>query len=155
MITAQFVRGKDFASKAIAIFERGTVTPSHVDVVWPDGRLFGARSDVLGGAPPGVQFRTPDYEPWAWKVKVSLSCTSEQESLFYAFLMYQQGKPYDKTAIAAFVFGRDWRSPEHWFCSELYLAALEACKWFPKPLSDKVELLTPRDGLLLVSPWAL
>lgn len=141
----------DPGSLAIQIFERGW--PSHVDVVLGDGTLLGARSDAIGGKPPGVQIRPPNYEPFARKQSVSLSATPAQETDFLNFLQAQIGKPYDHTAIVAFAFHRDWRELDSWFCSELAAAALEACGWFPKPLANTVNEITPRDLLLAVSPW--
>jgi hypothetical protein len=44
MITLQFVRGEDLGAKLITWFGHGA-NFSHVDVVWPDGKLLGARSD--------------------------------------------------------------------------------------------------------------
>ena len=152
MITLQFVQMDDPGSKAIEIFERGWA--SHVDAVLANGMLLGARSDSIGGKPPGVQIRPPDYEAFAKKQVVSLSTTAQQETDWLNFLYAQIGKPYDKTAILAFPFGRDWHEDGSWFCSELQAAALENCKWFPKPLANTVNEITPRDLLLAVSPWA-
>ena len=149
----QFVQADDIASKAIEIFERGW--PSHVDAVMADGRLLGARSDVVGCAPAGVQIRTPDYAVWTRKLVVEFQTASSEETKWLNFLMAQIGKPYDSTAIAAFAVERDWRAPDSWFCSELQAAALEACGFFPKPLANSVNEITPRDLLLCVSPWTL
>lgn len=153
MITFQFCAMSALSSDVIKIFERGWC--SHCDAVMPDGSLLGARSDVVGGKPAGVQIRPPSYEVWTRIERVSLEATPEQEAAFYAFLREQIGKPYDSIAIAAFAIGRDWRSPNSWFCSELQAAALEASKWFPKPLSSVANEITPRDLLLVVSPWAV
>lgn len=155
MITAQFVQSDDIASKAIEIFERGW--PSHVDIVWPDGRLLGARSDTItvGGEtiPPGVQFRPQNYEIWTRAERIDIDANDLVLTKFYNFLEAQVGKPYDKTAIAAFPFQRDWRELDSWFCSELFVAALEASTFFPQSLSNAANEITPRDALLLVSPW--
>ena len=148
----QFVQADDLGSKAIQIFERGWC--SHVDHVLADGTLLGARSDTVGGKPPGVQIRPPDYATWSKVQRVALQATGEQETAWLNFLTAQIGKPYDFEAIAAFAIDRDWRNPEKWFCSELAAAALEACKWFPKPLASVANEITPRDLLLAVSPWA-
>lgn len=153
MIKLQFVQGEDLGSKAIQIFERGW--PSHVDAVLSDGRLLGARSDVVGGAPAGVHIRTPDYALWTKKLLVTLPSTAEQETAWLNFLYAQIGKPYDETAILAFPLQRDWREPDSWFCSELGAAALEECGYFPKPLANLPNEITPRDLLLVVSPCAM
>jgi hypothetical protein len=54
MIRLQFVLGTGLSSQAIAWFSAGHF--SHVDAVLPDNRLLGARSDVVGGKPPGYRF---------------------------------------------------------------------------------------------------
>ena len=153
MITLQFVDGgSDPGSEAIKLFSRGWC--SHVDVVMPDGCLLGARSDEVGGAPTGVQIRPQGYNKWDQVEQIALQATPEQEKAFYDFLQAQLGKPYDKTAIIAFAFERDWTAPDSWFCSELAAAALVYCGWFPKPFRFGVNEITPRDLLMAVSPWA-
>lgn len=144
MITLQFVGDDDPASEAIKIFSRGWC--SHVDAVLPDGTLLGARLD-------GVKIRAPGYATFARVERVSLAASAEQETAFLAFLHDQVGKPYDKFAICAFPFQRDWREPGAWFCSELQAAALEACGFFGRPLSVPANEVTPRDLLLVISPW--
>ena len=147
----QFVEMDDLGSKAIQIFERGW--PSHVDSVLPDGSLLGARSDVVMGVPAGVQIRPPGYEAWSRFERIELNVAEDVSSRYYAFLQGELGKPYDKTAIAAFPLRRDWRETGSWFCSELACAALEASGFFPKPLGEDANHITPRDLLLIVSPW--
>lgn len=144
MITLQFVGDDDPASEAIKIFSRGWCC--HVDAILPDGTLLGARLD-------GVKIRAPDYASFTRVERISLAASAEQETAFLAFLHAQVGKPYDRLAIAAFPFQRDWREPGSWFCSELALAALEACEFFRAPLSVPANEVTPRDLLLVVSPW--
>lgn len=153
MITLHFSATDGISSGAIKAFERGWC--SHVDAVLPDGTLLGARSDTIGGAPPGVQIRHPDYELWTATETLQLLSPAVMENRFTDWLHDQIGKPYDKEAILAFAVGRDWRQPDSWFCSELMAAALEECGWFPHPLSDIASHITPRDLLLLVSPWAV
>lgn len=145
MIRLQFVEGTDLGSKAIQVFERGW--PSHVNAVLPDGSLLGALLD-------GVKIRPADYDHWPKQQVVSLHTFPDEEDAWYSFLKAQVGKPYDKLAIAAFTIQRDWREPDSWFCSELIAAALEACGFFPGKLSTPGNEITPRDLLLLVSPWA-
>lgn len=148
----QFSAMSDIGSRAIQLFERGW--PSHVDIVLGDGRLLGARSDSVGGMPPGVQVRPANYETFEKVERVVLRATAEQETRFLNFLQAQIGKPYDSTAILAFPLRRDWREPDSWFCSELAAAALEACGWFPSELSSPSNEITPRDLLLMVSGFA-
>jgi hypothetical protein len=148
-IQLQFVRANDPMSRAIAWFGHGEY--SHVDVVMPAGTLLGARSDRVGGAPPGVQIRSPEYADWALVKKVWLQATPVQLQVFYKFLTDQIGKPYDKRAIMGFIAGRDWREPDAWFCSELIAAALEYCHWFPYELCTPTNKVDPSGLLLAVS----
>ena len=76
MISLQFVQGSDFSAKAIEWVGHGAEF-SHVDTVWPDGRLFGARSDRVGGAEPGVQFRRADYVQTDRVLRVDLPCSDD------------------------------------------------------------------------------
>lgn len=151
MIGLQFVATPAFSSNLIKVFERGWC--SHVDAILPDGSLLGARSDAVGGKPPGVQIRPANYEKWSTVQQLWFTTDVNEDHNWLAFLTSQIGKPYDKLAILAFAMNRDWRAHDHWFCSELQAAALEACRFFPNPLSDVVNRVTPRDLLLLTSPW--
>jgi uncharacterized protein YycO len=129
MIRLQFVLGYGMPSQAIAWFSAGHF--SHVDAVLQDGTLLGARSDSIGGKPPGVQIRYPLYEKWKERVVMSIATDAAKEKSFYDFLNAQLGKPYDKTAIWGFATGRDWRDPSDWYCSELITAAEEAAGALP------------------------
>lgn len=145
-ITLQFVGGADIGARAIEWFSQGQV--SHVDAVLADGTLLGARSDRIGNIAAGVQIRPANYEPFVRVVRVVLPCPMDMANAFYSSLIPEIGKPYDSEAIAAFVFGRDWRDPLAWFCSELQGAKLETCGYFPAPLATPANKLTP-PGLLL------
>ena len=126
----QFVCEDNLASRSIGWFSAGHF--SHVECVLDDGRLFGARSDQVGGKPAGVQIRPPDYIPFSLKVIFTLNTTILQRESFHAFLYSQEGKPYDKRAIWAFAFNRDWREVDSWICSELQAAALESSDLTPE-----------------------
>lgn len=129
MIRLQFVGEDCFTSNTIAWFSQGHL--SHVDALLDDGTLLGARSDVVGGKPPGVQIRPAHYVKFAQCVRFTLSATAEQEAAWLMFLHSQIGKPYDKTAIWAFAFNRNWREKDSWICSELQAAALEKASVCP------------------------
>lgn len=152
MIRLQFAAMRDPASEAIKLFSRGW--PSHVDAVLPDGSLLGARDDLVGGQPRGVQIRPPGYCPFEKTLIIDLAATKECEEKFLAFGRAQIGKPYDTTAILAFPFERDWRDPDAWFCSEIWTRGLEISLWFPREVAVAANEVTPRDLLLMVSPWA-
>ncbi|MGH6980467.1 MAG: hypothetical protein ACREFC_04605, partial [Stellaceae bacterium] len=152
VIVLQFAYQRDLSGALIRFYQRGW--PTHVDAVMPDGRLLGARLGRCGALRPGVQIRKPGYAPFVRTERVVLDVSALAEAAFHAFLEGQLGKPYDWRAILAFAVHRDWRERDAWYCSELIAAALEHARFFPRPLPSPVNLLTPRDLLLLVSPWA-
>lgn len=149
-VTLQFVQGDHPTDRLIQYFSHGWAT--HVDIVWPPNmpggrfRLFGARND-------GVAVRSDDYEKFLKVARVTLPLTDEQADKFFAFCRAQMGKPYDFSAELAFAFGRDWRSPEHWFCSELGEAAIEE-SGFWLPVEATAGKVTPPDLLNLCSSRA-
>lgn len=145
-ITLQFIGATDLSSRVIEWFSQGQV--AHVDAVLDDGSLLGARSDLVGGAPAGVQMRSPNYEDFGLVVRAVLPCPEEMANRFYGLIRAEVGKPYDSEGILAFIFGRDWRDPSAWFCSELVGAMLERSGYFPNPLATPSNKLTPA-GLLL------
>ena len=56
--------------------------------------------------------RPTDYEKWSRVERVVISVPYYRERAYWDFLKEQVGKPYDKLAIVAFAFNRDWRSPD-------------------------------------------
>ena len=122
-IKLQFVCEAAITSRMIAWFGAGQF--SHVDAVLPDGRLIGARNDVAGNIQPGVRIRPPGYHKFTRRVIMDVPATPEQTKKFYDFMLAQQGKPYDREAIWAFLFNRDWREDDSWICSECITAACE------------------------------
>jgi hypothetical protein len=146
-ITLQFVGAGDFGSELIEWFSQGQV--SHVDAVMADGSLLGARSDHVGGAPPGVQIRPANYENFERVIRVVMPCPDDMAARFYDLIRAEIGKPYDSEGLLAdFVAGRNWRDPGSWWCSELQGAMLERCGYFASPLATPSNKLTPA-GLLL------
>ena len=151
-IVVQFAGNHDsIGSKAIEWFSHSKW--SHVDTVMPDGRLLGARSDVIQNIPAGVQIRPSGYvhkEHDSLK-RVHIPCTDAVEALYYKFVQSQIGKPYDKTAIFAFIVDRDWTAHDSWFCSELCAAAAEHAKLFSYRLAVKHNKIDPGDLLFVLS----
>lgn len=146
-IILQFVAGPGWESGAIEWFSQGVV--SHVDCVLDNGNLLGARSDVVDGVPAGVQIRPGSYVNGEQTVRAVLPAPSEMINRFYELCRAEVGKPYDSSGlIANFVFGRNWREADSWWCSELQGAMLERCGWFSSPLATPTNKLTPA-GLLL------
>jgi hypothetical protein len=134
-VRIQYSAQHDAGSLAIRYWSAGPF--SHVDTVLPDGRLLGARSDVLKGIPSGFQIRPAGYAKFSRICIVELEMTGDQFFAFNQFEQQQIGKPYDGPGILGFVFpsfvhARDWREPDSWFCSEEKQAGLEVCKWMPE-----------------------
>ena len=142
----RFVTGDDFVSRAIRAGEYG-FWASHVEAQMPDGTLLGAHLDG------GVEARPAGYDQGEFtrELYVHLPATTPQDDAFHAFLRAQIGKPYDLTAIEALALGRDWTTPDSWFCSELQAAALRTCGWFASDLATQAAKITPRDLLLMLS----
>ena len=150
-VTLQFCSFGSLMGRVIEWFTQGDV--GHVDVVLPDGTLLGAQDEAgLGGKPSGVQIRPPNYGGMTHIVRVEIPCNDAAAGL--AFARAQIGKPYDVTAIEAFVADRDWRNPAAWFCSELAAATLEQAGAFPHPLASPANRITPAALLLVCSALA-
>lgn len=150
MIRLQFVQGTDLGAQLIQWWGGGPRF-SHVDSVLPDGRLLGARHDVVVGAPAGVQIREASYVGQEKVLRLDLGVDDPAANAYYEFVRSQIGKPYDKQGILAFVLGRDWRDPDSWFCSELVAAGLEKCGYFEFALASPSNKITPPDLILILS----
>lgn len=145
MIQLRFVTGSDITSRAIADWQRdGWAT--HVEAVLSDGSLLGAH---LEG---GVAIRPKGYDAATMtrELYVDLVASPAVTEAFYDFMHAQVGKPYDVTAIAGLIAGRNWREDDSWICSELVTAGAEISDFIPK-LSSSVNHVTPRDDLLIFS----
>jgi hypothetical protein len=147
-IRLQFVEGTGLGSGLIKLFGHGLY--SHVDSVLPDGTLLGARSDVMSGAPAGVQVRPAGYVNADKVYRLDLPATDAQASAFYDFMKAQIGKPYNKIGILAFTVNAAWTSVGAYFCSQLVTAALQECGWL-KELSEPPNKVDPDDLLLILS----
>jgi uncharacterized protein YycO len=134
-----FRANRGFSSWAIEFFGAGGY--SHVDIIWPDGRLFGARTDHPVNGKTGVQFRPADYEIAPKTTRISVPCTLAQEQMGLEWAKQQEGLPYDRLAIIAFGTGRDWRTEDAWFCSELATRFLEIALGFELPIP--ISKITP------------
>lgn len=122
-----------FTSKLIEYFGGGGY--SHVDIVWPDGRLFGARTDFPVNGKSGVQFRAANYETPPRSTLISISASLGEQARGLEWAKSQEGLPYDRLAIVAFGTGRNWRTEDAWFCSELAVRFLEVALNFKLPIS--------------------
>jgi hypothetical protein len=120
---------------------------THCEAVMPDGTYLGAMSD-------GVKIRPAGYESgnFSQEMFLDVKATPDQETIFYAFLESQIGKPYDYWAVIAFFYpSRDWQEVDHWDCSEYIGTGLGECGILPKEMAVKFSRITPRDLLLLIS----
>lgn len=136
-IRMQFVLGSDLSSRLIAWYGQGYGGFSHVDAVLPDGTLLGARNDAIGGQPPGVRIRPPEYEKWANRALVELPATDTQAASWQSFLRLQIGDPYDRGAILGFLLGKQDHASGHWICSALQHQALQQIHFlYPSPIPD-------------------
>jgi uncharacterized protein YycO len=149
-VILQFVAGTGLGAELIQWYGHGRY--SHVDVVWPDGRLIGARNDVISGIKAGVQARPASYVAGEPTLQVSIPLSDAQSDAFYSFILKQIGKPYDEIAIAAFFLNADWSQAESWFCSMLMVAALQAAGWL-RTLSEPCNKIDPDDLLLVLSAF--
>lgn len=145
MITLQFVAGAGLGAELIEWYSAGDY--SHVDLVTPTG-LLGAR--MVGG----VALRPFDYEAWHKRALAYVAAPPEVEGMFYHLADAQLGKPYDKTAIAGFAAGRDWRETDSWFCSELAAWCLEKSGAFAHDLIAPANKITPSALLLVLSAYS-
>ena len=156
-VTLQFCGFGSLAARVIERFTDPLGETGHVDIVMPDGSLLGAQNESnLGGKPSGVQIRPASYVADSGGnniVRVTIPTNPDTEQKIYDFAISQIGKPYDLTAIAAFVAGRDWRNPDSWFCSELAASSLEQGGVFPFPLFAPANKITPAGLLLTVSAF--
>lgn len=147
-IVLQFASNASLGSRLIEWYDHGKY--SHVDTVMSDGMLLGARDDVVGAAPAGVQIRPADYVRGYALLRVTLPCPDAIANAYYDFVHEQLGKSYDETAIKAFVTGRNWAEDDSWFCSELCAAGLEKSGYLHM-LSAPVNKIAPDDLLLVLS----
>lgn len=149
-IVLQFVSNNSLGSKVIEWFDHGLY--SHVDSVMPDGSLLGARNDVIQGFAKGVQVRPASYVMgYAHVKRVELITSATIAEAYYEFVKSQIGKPYDTTAIAGFIAGRNWLEEDSWFCSELSTKGLVVSKFLQHLPSAPCNKIAPDDELLICS----
>jgi uncharacterized protein YycO len=139
VIRLQFVLGADWSSRLISWYGQGYGGFSHVDAVLSDGSLLGARSDVVGDQPAGVQIRPSNYEKWKRTQMIALQTTEKQASDWEAWLRSQVGMPYDKADIIGLIIGSPIMTAGHWICSALQFQAEKNVGIFPAdmPLIDQ------------------
>lgn len=128
-----------------------TIVRSGKTLGWPQaGWFYGARSDRVGGMPPGVWPRPPNYAVFSRRVVMTIPATDEQVERYWQWAADQLGKPYDWLAIIAFLPGRNWRSEGRWYCSEEVTRDLEVATIFQRA-SMPPNKVTPNALALAVS----
>jgi hypothetical protein len=147
-ISLQFVEGSGLGAGMIKWFGHGKY--SHVDCVLQDGRLLGARSDVIGGVPAGVQIRPTGYMGKEAVERVDVPCTDGEQYGFYAFARSQVGRAYNKLGIVAFAFAKDWTNDEQRFCSQLAVMCFQEAGML-RELTEPANKIDPDDLRLIVS----
>jgi hypothetical protein len=145
-LTFSLVRGTAWTSRLIGYFGAGYY--SHIDVLTTAGMLRGARSDWHAGVPPGYQDRPWGYEDWIKQTLYTIDVAPAQWDEYWKFSDAQLGKPYDKRGLVrTFVFGREWRDEDSWWCSEEVAANLEAAGVVSIP--PEVKAVEPGDCAFL------
>ncbi len=124
-VSLQFVLGRSFPSRLIAWYGQGYGGFSHVDGVLEDGSLIGARSDSVGGQPPGIRIRPSGYESWARRAVVTFPHTEELYPIYERNAKKRIGEGYDKADILGFILGISLSQPGHWICSAFQTEQLE------------------------------
>src|ERR1700676_2167843 len=152
-IALQFVLGASIPSRLIAWYGSGYGGYSHVDGILSDGRLLGARSDSVGGQPPGTHIRPANYEKWLKCDVMTFAATDAEYAEWEASLRAKTGTPYDTGSIIGFITGRDKHEAGHWICSALQVNALQHIKRIPFPLPDPAHQITP-NALRLIGATA-
>lgn len=92
---------------------------SHAASVLKDGTYLDARSDVVGGVPPGVRIRDPKKYRWIRKRRVSLEVTPAEYDEWEKNLKSHLTDQYDKRAILGFLEGKSMHTAGQWICSAL------------------------------------
>lgn len=161
-IRVQFVCERSLGSSIISWFSAGHL--SHVDIVIPEGLDWRLPGELKRDAPVypvaghlmgarikgGVAVRPPDYATFNHRVVMIIPVSNAEWVAFWDFARAQLGKRYDWLAILAFVFNRNWRDRERWYCSEFLFGCLEAMR---KSLRFYLAAnkITPNAGALAIS----
>lgn len=113
----QFVSGAGLSSRLISWWGQGYDGWSHVDAVLITGELAGARSDAVGGKPPGYWIRPANYQVWKRRTVMTLKVSDGIAEAWERFLRRDQGAPYDQADIIGFLIGKSMATQGHWVCS--------------------------------------
>ena len=122
MIRLLFTSSRTPFDAVIRAFEGGTC--SHVGIEIGDDLVID--TTFLQG---GVAEHSLDEFMQGRKLIHAIELQLPNEAAALAFLVDQLGKPYDWTALAGFMFWRDWSETDAWYCSELAAAFLKVGGW--------------------------
>ncbi len=152
-ITWQCVRRHGLIAGLIGAFGGGLESGrfNHVDVVGPDGWLYGAQASVIRGIKAGTQRRPPNYEVWIERVQFTLPVSNTAYDIFWRFINQTLDDPYDTPGlIATYVLGENWRLRNGWWCSEWQAAGAERAGIIGH-LWDGARQVTPSDWALILT----
>lgn len=110
---------------------------SHVDIITPQGHLFGAR--LFGG----VKARNNDI-PKHHYTDYIVDIPDEKREAFWFGLFQQRGKKYDIRAIIGWPVRANFNDQDKWFCSELVAWAFHSVD-VPLVHENQFHRLSPRD----------
>lgn len=163
-IAIDFLLGPDWISRTIAWFGQGPNGWSHCASVIRDDihgeRYLDARSDVVGGVPPGVHVRSIAEEKWIKKCRASLEVTQAEYDSFEANLRAKISDLYAKPDILGFILNKDLHRSGTYYCMALALNGVQHVgrSWkqghlgyVPFPLPVPVHQVTPDAGLLILA----
>jgi hypothetical protein len=149
-VILRFVQGSSLISKAIVAQSKTAMpfTPSHVETVSEDGASY-IGAHISGG----IQARPVGYDKdeTAHELFLTLVASSEQDRLFWDFMVSKIGEPYDWHAIVGFVIPEHFHTVDTAICSAVATLALRHCEWFATPVAAPAHLISPRDLLLGIS----
>lgn len=145
MITLQFSTRRGLVARWIRWFTWSEF--SHVSFV---GQTNTGEEYLLGStAWHGVHYEWPKEEIPSYTHYARFE-VPECPSDALRFAATQVGKPYDFTALAGFLFRRDWAEEDSWFCSELvYWAFLQA--GYRPFRTEQLHRITPQHLLMIPS----
>lgn len=96
---------------------------SHTEIILPNGEWWSARVD--GGVQPWGR----DYYDPKWRI-YDVGVPDKVDAL-EAFFRQEQGSPYDYWGVARFVLPGMKQHPDAYFCSELDVAGMQLCGYWP------------------------
>lgn len=143
-VTLRFVQGSELTSKLIELRETIAlpITPSHVELVVPEGYL-GA---LLNG---GVKVRPVGYDKGTYSQEAFIDVKCDVDAAI-AYARSKVGRSYDWAAILDYIVPVNFNIPGDFICSALMTSTLISGKAI-RAIAAPTYLVSPRDLLLIVS----